>query len=68
MFGAKYDYGSRLNSQIQSICKFKVVTWHREIKGRVDAQIDELNSSFMCTTWKIIIWDAPSELLYNGYF
>lgn len=46
MFGAKYDYSFRLNSQIQSICKFLVVTWHREIKARADVQIDEQNKMF----------------------
>ncbi len=46
MFGAKYDYSFRLNSQIQSICKFIVVMWHREIKARADDQIDEQNRVF----------------------
>lgn len=43
MFGAKYDYSFRLNSQIQSICKFIVVMWHREIKASADVEIDEQN-------------------------
>lgn len=43
MFAAKYDYSFRLNSQIQSICKFIVVMWHRKIKARADVQIDEQN-------------------------
>lgn len=46
MFGAKYDYSFRLNSQIQSICKFIVVMWHREIRARADDQIDEQNTMF----------------------
>lgn len=43
MFGAKYDYSFRLSSQIQSICKFMVVMWHREIKVSTDVKTDELN-------------------------
>lgn len=42
----KYDYSFRLNSRIQSICKFMVVMWHREIKARADDQTDEQNRIF----------------------
>lgn len=35
MFGEKYDYSCRLNSQIQSICKFTAVKWQREIKAEL---------------------------------
>lgn len=44
--GKKYDYSSRLNSQIQSICKFMVVMWHRAIKARADDQTDKQNRMF----------------------
>lgn len=54
MFGEKYDYSFRLNSQIQSICKFMVVMWHGEIKARADDQTDEQNRMYsICKVQKI---------------